>query len=114
MNAIIATSGSSTNVMVGMTVTCQMGNSFDSSGYEEFVPVKILDVKDVFGTNVYLIADEKETYVGTAILSAPYEEQNDVTIYGDMYCTTRLPYGQAAKPWTNFKTKEAAMKYLGF
>lgn len=67
--------------------TAQLGNPFDSHGYQEHAPIKILAARD---DRWYLI-EIAPNVVGLA--SDPTGTRNEGFIQGELYCTCAMSFG---------------------
>lgn len=95
-------------VHVGDQVTCQIGNSFDTSGYREHVMVEVLEVRQHFSQRIFLVREVGQEFLGSAIVYPHGETQ------GLLYCTNARTYGAQAQHGTGILTEDQARRSLGF
>ena len=94
---------------IGEETTCQFGNAYDTYGYAENIPVRVIGKHNPAGTIVYLVRRlDQDNYVGTAV-RYPRPEM----IEGELYCTTAVRFG-TAPDIRGCATIENAAYALGF
>lgn len=94
---------------VGDVVTCQFGNSSDTSGYQEAAIVTIMVIQNQLCGKAYLVKENDRESLGLATLGQPHDD-----VESTLYCTNARRYGDLAQAFTGIKTLEEAALSLGF